>query len=120
VTIVARAWSFTTPSLWAPNSSKLLFNLPNLTWLGSSWGLIPKALKGSQFGPPFFSFFFSKVLNSWFKRRHIMLCHYGGYQPQIQRFNVTTLALGSRPKQRLVKVCAKKEAQKSHFMFPRV
>jgi len=60
VTIVARAWSFTTPSLWAPNSSKLLFNLPNLTWLGSSWGLIPKALKGSQFGPPFFFIFFFK------------------------------------------------------------
>ncbi len=29
---------------------------------------------------------------------------------------VVTLALGSRPKQRLVKMQAKKEAQESHFM----
>jgi hypothetical protein len=39
VTIVARAWSFMAPSLWAPNSSRFPFNLPNLTWLGSSRGL---------------------------------------------------------------------------------
>jgi hypothetical protein len=32
--------------------------------------------------------------------------------------NVATLALGSRPRQRLVKVRAKREAQESHFMFP--
>jgi hypothetical protein len=31
---------------------------------------------------------------------------------------VTTLALGSRPRQRLAKVWAKNEAQESHFMFP--
>jgi hypothetical protein len=34
--------------------------------------------------------------------------------------NVTTLALGSRPRQRLQKVQAKCEGQESHFMLPRV
>jgi hypothetical protein len=33
---------------------------------------------------------------------------------------VTTLALGSRPKQGLAKVRAKNEAQESYFMFPGV
>jgi hypothetical protein len=31
---------------------------------------------------------------------------------------VTTLTLGSRPRQRLAKVGAKSEAQESHFTFP--
>jgi len=35
-----------------------------------------------------------------------------------QGINVTTLALGSRPKQGLAKVWAKKEARESHFMSP--
>ncbi len=34
--------------------------------------------------------------------------------------SVTTLALGLQPRQRLVRVWAKKEAQESHFMLPRV
>jgi hypothetical protein len=34
--------------------------------------------------------------------------------------SVTTLAFGSQPKQRLIKVRAKCEAQESHFMLPRV
>jgi len=33
-------------------------------------------------------------------------------------FIVVTLALGSRPRQGLVKVQAKKEARKSHFILP--
>jgi len=33
---------------------------------------------------------------------------------------VTTLALGSRPRQGLAKVRAKSEAQESHFMLPGV
>jgi hypothetical protein len=33
---------------------------------------------------------------------------------------VTTLALGSRPRQGLAKVRAKNEARESHFMFPRM
>jgi hypothetical protein len=33
---------------------------------------------------------------------------------------ITTLALGSRPKQGLARVQAKKEARESHFMLPRV
>jgi len=33
---------------------------------------------------------------------------------------VATLALGSRPKQELARVQAKREAQESHFMLPRV
>jgi hypothetical protein len=32
--------------------------------------------------------------------------------------NVTTLALGSRPRQGLAKVRVKSEAQESHFMLP--
>jgi hypothetical protein len=35
-------------------------------------------------------------------------------------FHVTTLALGSRLRQGLVKVRAKSEVRESHFMFPRV
>ncbi len=34
--------------------------------------------------------------------------------------NVSTLALGSRPRQGLTKVRAKNEAKESHFMFSRV
>jgi hypothetical protein len=34
--------------------------------------------------------------------------------------NVATLALGSRPRQGLVKMQAKNEAQESHFMLPGV
>jgi hypothetical protein len=33
--------------------------------------------------------------------------------------NVTTLTLGSRPRQGLAKVWAKSEARESHFMLPR-
>jgi hypothetical protein len=35
-------------------------------------------------------------------------------------FNVTTLALGSRPKQGFAMLRAKKEAHKSHLMLPRI
>jgi hypothetical protein len=34
--------------------------------------------------------------------------------------NVTTLALGSQPKQKFTKVQAKIQAQESHFMLPRL
>jgi hypothetical protein len=34
--------------------------------------------------------------------------------------SVTTLTLGSQPRQGFTKVRAKSEAQKSHFMFPKV
>jgi hypothetical protein len=34
--------------------------------------------------------------------------------------NVVTLALGSRPKQGLARLWAKREAQESHLMFPGV
>ncbi len=34
--------------------------------------------------------------------------------------NVTTLALGSRPRQGFAKVWAKKEAQESHLMLPKM
>jgi hypothetical protein len=42
-----------------------------------------------------------------------------GYDLMVSIF-VTTLALGSQPKQRLAKVPAKREAHESHFMLPRM
>jgi hypothetical protein len=36
------------------------------------------------------------------------------------RGNVVTLALGLRPRKGLARVWAKREAQKSHLMFPRM
>jgi len=39
---------------------------------------------------------------------------------QLESNIITTLALGSRPRQRLVKVRAKYEAWESHFMLPGV
>jgi len=42
------------------------------------------------------------------------------YNLGVMMANVTSLALGSQPKQGLAKVQAKKEAHESHFMFLRV
>jgi hypothetical protein len=36
------------------------------------------------------------------------------------KFDVTTLALGSQPRQGLTRVWAKREARESHLMLPRV
>jgi hypothetical protein len=41
----------------------------------------------------------------------------GMMQKYFVKLSITTLALGSRPKQGLAKVQAKSEARESHFMF---